>query len=628
MPGPRRHQLRKRLAAVLAVLTATLALAPAAMAAVTVIPLVEPTAEPTPEPKGEPTAEPTAEPKAEPTPEPKAVGTAKPKPDPGKKKISSKGKAQKSACDKDDGGSAFGPPMPPSVECMTERAVRTIFGMPKGGWVVKPVLKGILEIPDFVETPARGVGDAEWLAEAIGFALLLGVVTFTMLHFWAAGMTSQGGSGLLLDGVMRCTGAGMLILAWPFVFENVGKITNAVSAALLPAHSVDVSIAAMTAAGTALGAAGGGGWGALLGLMAVVTAFLVLFIGLLLMKIGLLAGLLVAFVGMPIALAIWPIPSLAAPASYGIRFVGMVFSVTIMWALCFKVFGAVNTQFVFIGKELTGAKKLILPLVGIAELAALFAIPRHAVAMWNVAPGRGTVSSIATHAAANWISSKAGQFGKGGGSQGGAGGRAGGLGSAGRAGQNGGSGTGGGRPAGNGGNGNANGRGNANPSSNANGNGRGGQQGQPGPSSNGSGNAGGAAGRVRPTTIGANGLPRPAKGDAEGEKRAKAMQKAALERRREEPPGRATVGAAIRQISAAEGGRYAQPLRAALSGGGSDGEVSWDMSMAAATPGLGAGVNTAFERIAAATPDTRREALETLQPTAPPPQPPPPRNDY
>src|SRR5262249_19799959 len=158
-------------------------------------------------------------------------------------------------------------------------------------------------------------------------------VTFTMFHYLMAGMLSSGGSGGFVDGVTRCVGAAMLILAWPFIFENAANITNVITNTLIPESSIDGGVGMLANAAQA-----GGGLGA--GLL-VMIVFAVLMLILLMIKIGLLTGLLIAFVGTPLALALWPIPSLSGPTTYALRFVGMVFTVVILWAVCLRIFGAV-----------------------------------------------------------------------------------------------------------------------------------------------------------------------------------------------------------------------------------------------------------------------------------------------
>jgi len=293
-----------------------------------------------------------------------------------------------------------------SVSCMTEQAVDKIFGLPDGFGTQK-LLRGLLKVPDFVgDSPAEGVSNAEWLTESIAFALLMAVVTFALFHYFAAGMLSGGGSGMFVDGVTRCVGAALLILAWPFIFENVANITNVITSTLIPESSIDGGIGMLANAAEAGGTLGAG--------LLVMIVFAVLMLILLMVKIGLLTGLMIAFVGMPLALALWPIPSLSGPATYAIRFVGMVFTVVILWAVSLRVFGAVSSEFrVWGGHNLGVGGKLLLPLVGLGALMALLSIPRHAVQMWNVAPQRGTVGSMFQYAASSMIASSVRGRGKG-----------------------------------------------------------------------------------------------------------------------------------------------------------------------------------------------------------------------
>jgi hypothetical protein len=285
-----------------------------------------------------------------------------------------------------------------SVSCMTEQAVDKIFGLPDG-FGAKKLFRGLLKVPDFVaESPSAGVANAEWLTESIAFALLMAVVTFTVFHYFAAGMTSSGGSGMFVDGVARCVGAALMILAWPFLFENAANITNVITSTLLPASSIDRGVGMLANAAEAGGTLGAG--------LLVMIVFAVLMLILLMIKIGLLTGLMIAFVGTPLALALWPIPSLSGPATYALRFVMMVFTVVILWAVCLLIFGAVNEEFRdWGGNNLGVGEKLLLPLVGLGSLMALLSIPRHAVQMWNVSPQKGTVSSMFQYAASNVIAS-------------------------------------------------------------------------------------------------------------------------------------------------------------------------------------------------------------------------------
>lgn len=529
-------------------------------------------------------------------------------------------------CDDDDDGllSQYMPKLP-TTECMTERAVRTVFGMPGDGWITKPLLSWILKVPDFVSTPGRGIGDAEWAIEAIAFALLLGIVTFVLLHYWATGLTSQGGGTVLIDGVLRCAGAGMLILAWPFVFERAAEITNATTAAILPDAALDASIGVMAGIGAVIGGATGGIAGSLIVGIAVILAFLLLFLGLLLMKIGLTAGLLLAFLGMPLALALWPLPATSGPAGYAVRFVGMVFSTVVMWALCLRVYASVNSEFITWGGDVEITQKLVLPLIGIAELGVLFAIPRHAVAMWNVTSGgRGIIATTASNVASSLITNAVtdrfrnrpgGKQGTPGNSPTGQRPAAGSPAQGGPAGRT----PAGGKPK-PGTPENATPGGGAPPAGSGQGGpGAGQQQGTPG--------GGRAAGAGPRPPLGAHGLP-----TASGSPHEAGARQAAMNLRSRQAPSIDQVSDAIARVSRSDNGRYAVPLRNLLgndgggtAGGPRDRQILSTLASASVAPHVTPRSTLDFRTIAAATPRARRAALQPW-PTGQGPATPPPRN--
>ncbi|NLT06140.1 MAG: hypothetical protein GXY03_07495 [Solirubrobacterales bacterium] len=642
-----RRAVRQALAALLAV-AALLAIVPAAAADPPTPapaptpgegvpdPGILPVPDRTPTPPAEtPDPAQTPAPGATPTPGSTPTPTPTPSPTPGPPPAPS-GDGDIPACD--EGG--WNPV--PSVECMTTRAVRTVFGMDDDGWVATPLLSWLLRIPDFAGNPESNIAQAGWLSESIAFALLAAVATFAVLHYWAAGLMAQSSGTLVLSGTLRALGAGLFILAWPFIFKNVSTLTNAVTATLLPGDELDKAILALTAAGTVMGLIGGPKVALLVGI-AIALVFVLLFLALLLTKLGLMAGLLIAYVGVPIAVALWPVPSLSAPATYALRFFGMVTSVLVMWAIAFRVFGAVNQDFAAWGEGMTIGETLVLPLIGVAQLFALLAIPRHAVAMWNIAAGgRGAIAGAIGFAVHSQISNMAGRYiparfggqrvtpqaappaqqtparGVPGGGPPSPGGSPGG-------GSPGGTpapGPGGSTPASPG------------PATPAPGKGRGGGQGTApasGPAAGGppaSGNGAGAAG----------GLPSGAEADHEG------AYRAALDRRQDRPPDAATLQRAVERIDSADGGRYSDPVRQLVAGDSAGSEsVTRSLAAASADTRLTSSERVAFNALAAATPDQRMAALgigsapaapvlaplttpspAVATPAAPPPQQPPP----
>jgi hypothetical protein len=585
LPARRRKNLgsKRLVSAIVAGLLALLALAPG-----------EPAAAATP--GGAPSQAPLAAPARPPDDPPPPKATPSPTPTPS---------GEDDPQCKHKGGAL---PQSPSVRCMTTEAVRTIFGLSSDSVFAKPTLGWILEVPDFVETPGRGIGDAEWLSEAIAFSLLLGMVTFTLLHYWAAGLSSNAGGAVVMDGVLRCVGAGLFILAWPFIFENVANLTNVVTSTLLPAKAIDMSILALTGVGTAVGAFGGPATAVLVGI-SIITAFVGLFLGLLVLKIGLMAGLVVAFIGVPIAVALWPLPSTSAPAGYALRFVGMVFTVMIMWALCFKAFGSVNTELATWGGDISISQKLLLPLIGLAELGAVMTVPRHAIAMWNIASkGNGIVATAAGFAASSFLAEGARKV-------------PGGMGAMHRKlGERLSSRSGGSASAGKG----SAGKGSAGAKTASSGKANGA----------GSASAGGAKGRPP-------GLP-PVPKSAQGKAKAESARKAMMSMRKERSPGVAAVRAAVKAVDHANGGRFKAPLRELLGsdGGGTAGSVADQkittrLAGISVATGMSGSLRVAWQRIGAATPEVRRSGLglgggagdapprTTPSPVATPPSPPP-----
>ncbi|MDW5598890.1 hypothetical protein VSS74_31315, partial [Conexibacter stalactiti] len=275
----------------------------------------------------------------------------------------------------------------PSVECMTQDAVNALFGSDEDRWVAETLASWLIELPPFSARATPATANAAWVGQSIGFALLLGIVTFAVLHHWAAGLGSGAGVSVLMDAVLRCAGAALLILAWPFVFESVINVTNVVTNLMLPNGEVTAAMTSIVNAGMMIGGiAGGGIGGALAAAILIVIAFTLLYYSLLIMKLAMVAGLMVAFIGMPIAIALWPLPTTTAPASYGVRFIGMVTSTAIMWAIAFRAFGTANMEFQAWGTDVGLPQHMLLPLIGIAELGALMVVPKHAATMWNISP--------------------------------------------------------------------------------------------------------------------------------------------------------------------------------------------------------------------------------------------------
>jgi hypothetical protein len=193
------------------------------------------------------------------------------------------------------------------------------------GAVAAPVLAPALaEVPDYgASAKAGGTSWLEGYLTAIAFAVLGLLVTFSALRFWIAGIAGQGAFAAL-QALVRAVAAGLLIVAWPFVFDNLAAVLNAATHALLDQHTVHASMFALTGFNAAalavlfgvskLPKVGQIGWifGILIfGLQAVTI------VGLLLLKVGLAVSTTVIFVSMPLLLALWVLPELEWLAATG-----------------------------------------------------------------------------------------------------------------------------------------------------------------------------------------------------------------------------------------------------------------------------------------------------------------------
>lgn len=107
----------------------------------------------------------------------------------------------------------------------------------------------------------------------------------------------------------------------------------------------------------------------------------VLFLMLLLTKIVVSATTALVFVGMPLAVMLWPVPELAGIARTAMRAFAVVLAIPLLWAVCFATFAAVGID----ALALKGAGKvvdaLVMPLVALALLWVTVIAPRSLARM-------------------------------------------------------------------------------------------------------------------------------------------------------------------------------------------------------------------------------------------------------
>src|SRR3954471_9839385 len=239
------------------------------------------------------------------------------------------------------------------------------------------LLAWLVAVPDYAISPdATASGRAgSNLAElasttsAMAFALLAAVGTVAGLRYWAAGLSGSGGFDAL-EGLGRTVAAALFVVAWPWLFRHAADVSNAAARGLLGSGSVldDTSrllglafVAAVSLNFLTIVIACGAG---------------LLFLALLMCKIVTSASTALVFVAMPLTAALWVIPELEWVARAAMRAFAVVLVIPIAWALCFATFAAVGMDALELKGAGSLADSLIMPLVALALLWVMLALPR------------------------------------------------------------------------------------------------------------------------------------------------------------------------------------------------------------------------------------------------------------
>jgi hypothetical protein len=232
--------------------------------------------------------------------------------------------------------------------------VKKIFGV-EGDWISGTLVQWVIRIQPPGLT-SDGAGAALYLATRdFAFASLGAVLTLSVIHYWAAGFTSQGGgAGVAIEGLLRTMGAALFILAWPFMIDTAVELAGIMRDELVPGAKLDAanlalfggaslacgkvgatSVAACAKAGSAKLAGGALSklWGAglIVGII-LVCAIVLLGLALFVTKIMLSVALLTLAGMMPLALVLWAIPSLSFFANGMLRACAAIVAIQIAWA--------------------------------------------------------------------------------------------------------------------------------------------------------------------------------------------------------------------------------------------------------------------------------------------------------
>ena len=199
--------------------------------------------------------------------------------------------------------------------------------------------------------------------------LLAAVATLSIARYWLIGHAGDGFAAL--EGLARTVAAAFALAMWPWAFGQAVHLTNLFTSSLLGADSVVKPCATMLATAIGVGWAAGP-LGLFLGLV-IAIATLLLFLALLVLKIAVSVSTILVFVGMPLAIVLWPV----APWVLGI--VGRAFvaclAVPVLWALCFAAAAAVSLDSITLSGGGATVDKVIQPLVAIVLLYLMVKLP-------------------------------------------------------------------------------------------------------------------------------------------------------------------------------------------------------------------------------------------------------------
>ena len=189
------------------------------------------------------------------------------------------------------------------------------------GWLVA--------IPNF--TDGTHVAQLQTTVTAMAGGLLAAVATLAIARYWLIGYAGSGFAAL--EGLARTVAAAFALAMWPWAFGQAVHLTNLFTSSLLASDSVVKPSATMLAAAIGVGWAAGP-LGLFLGLV-IAIATLLLFLALLLLKIAVSVSTILVFVGMPLAIVLWPV------APWVLSLVGRAFvaclAVPVLWALVLRV---------------------------------------------------------------------------------------------------------------------------------------------------------------------------------------------------------------------------------------------------------------------------------------------------
>jgi hypothetical protein len=278
--------------------------------------------------------------------------------------------------------------------------IKALFA-PIAKFITVQLIGWMVAVPDLTQ---GNIAALQQTVEAMAGGTLGAVATFAVIRYWTSGFAGGGDSGFTaIEGLGRTIAAALFLAVWPSVFATGVNLTNLLTSSLMGSGAVVHSVSHLLAAGLGAGVALQFTPVGLFVNIALAVAASLLFLGLLLVKLVVSISTILVFVGMPLAVVLWPVVPWVA------RMAGRAFAVCLMvpvlWALCFAASAAVSLDAItFNAGSVIDA--LLEPLVAIVLLWVMLRLPvalARLAMLGSMSLGGGFASRTISYAAGSQL---------------------------------------------------------------------------------------------------------------------------------------------------------------------------------------------------------------------------------
>ena len=275
-----------------------------------------------------------------------------------------------------------------SVTC---GVMATLFPTTSDGFTTS-LIQSLVASPNYTQE-GTNIASLGQKSAAIGAGVDAFAISVAIIEFFLMGVIRSGGGMSGAEGIARGAGAALLIWLLPWGEGQLIAFANALSASVISGGTH--STLGKLLAGTLANPFALPGIGLAVGVILFLFG-LILMIGLLLMKMAMGAALAVAYVVMPVAVALGVMPSMAWLPRFVFKGMTSILLIPFVWAVIFAVFAAFGSDAITFGNlHLAGGSvwgQLLTPLITILLLLMLIFLPlklAKVASLSSVLPGGG-----------------------------------------------------------------------------------------------------------------------------------------------------------------------------------------------------------------------------------------------